>query len=105
LDAAGDLAISWIRRGRIDADSWLAEEIPLGEETEAYRIAVLSEAGGTVRMAPVSAPSWTYTQQQMAADFGAIPESITVAVSQLGALGEGVPATATVPIRIGRAHV
>jgi len=99
LDASGDLAISWIRRGRIDADSWLSEEIPLGEETEAYRIAVLSEERGTVRMVTVSAPSWTYTHQQMAADFGAIPERITVTVSQLGALGEGVPATATVPIR------
>ncbi|TWG99319.1 hypothetical protein L598_001500000420 [Mesorhizobium sp. J18] len=99
LDADGDLAISWMRRGRIDADSWLTEEIPLGEETEAYRIAVMSEAGGTVRAATVSVPSWTYRQEQISVDFGEIPESITVTISQLGALGAGVPATASILVR------
>src|SRR5690606_4112772 len=30
--AGGDLDLTWIRRGRVDADSWLGEDIPLGEE-------------------------------------------------------------------------
>ncbi|MGU3574767.1 glycoside hydrolase TIM-barrel-like domain-containing protein [Brucellaceae bacterium C25G] len=29
---------TWIRRGRIDADSWLGDDIPLGEERERYQL-------------------------------------------------------------------
>jgi hypothetical protein len=31
-EASGDLQFRWIRRGRIDADSWLATDMALGEE-------------------------------------------------------------------------
>ncbi len=34
----GDLRFQWIRRGRIDADSWMGEDIPLGEVTEKYQV-------------------------------------------------------------------
>src|SRR5690606_12796543 len=34
----GDLQLSWIRRGRIDADKWEGLDIPLGEEREEYRL-------------------------------------------------------------------
>ena len=37
MDAGGDLTLSWVRRGRIDADSWTPSEIPLGEEREEYQ--------------------------------------------------------------------
>src|SRR5690606_180185 len=36
--AGGDAVLHWIRRGRIGADSWLASDIPLGEESERYRV-------------------------------------------------------------------
>jgi hypothetical protein len=36
-----DIALSWIRRTRIDGDTWQAFEVPLGEETERYQIRVL----------------------------------------------------------------
>lgn len=36
--ANGDLSFRWIRRGRIDADSWMGEDIPLGEATEKYLV-------------------------------------------------------------------
>lgn len=42
--ANDDLSFNWIRRGRIDADgwpdNWFFEDIPLGEEREAYRIEI-----------------------------------------------------------------
>ena len=34
----GDLAFQWIRRGRLDADSWMGEDIPLGEIAEKYQV-------------------------------------------------------------------
>ena len=42
----GDWRLSWIRRSRIGGDSW--DEVPLGEEREAYRLEILDGAGGTV---------------------------------------------------------
>ncbi len=42
----GDLSVSWIRRGRIDADAWGTGDIPLGEESEAYLVEI--SAGGEV---------------------------------------------------------
>lgn len=67
--ANGDLLFSWIRRGRIDADDWLGEDIPLGEEREAYRIEIRLD-GDVVRSIQTSAPSWTYGLSERQADLG-----------------------------------
>ncbi|WP_424979545.1 baseplate multidomain protein megatron [Leisingera sp. S232] len=54
-----DIPVSWIRRSRVEGDSWDLEEVPLGEEIEAYRIRVMR--GGTVlREASSATPFWTY---------------------------------------------
>jgi len=37
----GDVAGRWVRRGRIDADSWQSTEIPLGEDREAYVVRIV----------------------------------------------------------------
>ena len=90
----GDLAFSWTRRGRIDADKWQGPDIPLGEEREEYRIEIASAGGEAVRMATVAEPSWLYPAAAITADFGAQPEEIELTVRQLGvAVGWGVPAT------------
>ena len=52
---AGDVAFTWVRRGRIDADSWLGGEIPLGESRERYRVEIL-RGPAVVRSGEVSAP-------------------------------------------------
>ncbi|MEK1890328.1 MAG: hypothetical protein AAAB35_22755 [Phyllobacterium sp.] len=65
----GDLQFRWIRRGRIDADNWLATDIPLGEDREAYRIRV-RVGERLVRSADVAGPSWTYAQSQRRDDLG-----------------------------------
>ncbi len=91
--ASGDLAISWIRRGRIDADNWLAAEIPLGGETEAYRIEIGPVGGDPVRTATSSSSNWLYQASQIAADFSPVPQEIEVSVSQLSATaGWGIEA-------------
>ena len=77
----GGVALSWIRRGRLSADSWEAAEIPLGEEAEAYRVEI-RDGGALVRAAETGAPNWTYTAAMIAADFGGSPGVATVAVAQ-----------------------
>lgn len=57
------IAVSSIRRGRIDADSWLAADIPAGEEREAYQIEI-RKGGVLVRTADVDNANWSYSASQ-----------------------------------------
>ncbi|WP_411035091.1 glycoside hydrolase/phage tail family protein [Shinella sp. BYT-45] len=93
--ADGIARFSWVRRGRIDSDSWLAAEIPLDEPSEAYRLDILS--GGTVvRSVETGAPSYAYPAADELADFGAPQATIAIRVRQLGrAVPLGLPAEAT----------
>lgn len=91
--ANGDLAFSWVRRGRIDADSWEAGEIPLGEETEQYRVVISTVHGESVRSQTVAQPVWTYTAAAIESDLGPVVGEIDVIVSQLSmSAGWGIPA-------------
>ncbi|MBN9076943.1 MAG: host specificity protein [Rhizobiales bacterium 65-79] len=95
----GDIDISWIRRGRIDADSWLPAEIPLGEETEAYQVDIAPAEGDTVRSVTVSSPMWSYAAGAVAEDFPVPPEAVRVTVRQVSAtVGPGLPASVTFPL-------
>ena len=78
--SGGDLALNWIRRTRIDGDSWDQAEVPLGETAENYRVQV--HAGETLlRDVTRSSPEWTYSVGDQASD-GASGE-ITISVAQL----------------------
>jgi hypothetical protein len=66
-DGAGNLAVSWIRRTRIDGDSWASTEVPLGEAREEYLVRVLQGAA-LVRELSVFAPAWTYSASLRASD-------------------------------------
>jgi hypothetical protein len=59
LAANGDRTFAWIRRTRINGDSWDIPDVPLGEESESYQVRVLQ--GQTVlREVLVNSPTWTY---------------------------------------------
>ncbi|MGR3270442.1 host specificity protein [Thalassococcus profundi] len=74
--------IEWIRRTRLDGDSWDGAEVPLGEEREAYLVRV--RRGQTVlREVDVTAPSWTYGATQQAADLA--QGAVEIAVAQISA--------------------
>ena len=92
--SGGDLALTWVRRGRLDADDWAAADIPLGEEREEYRIEIAAVGGSTVRTAAAGTPAYFYAAASIAADFGTPPASIDVTVRQLSlAAGWGLPVT------------
>lgn len=91
-----DLTFSWVRCGRVDADDWAGEDIPLGEEAERYRIEVGHPDASPLRVVVVSAPQWTYAAGEIAADFGAMPATIQLSARQVGArTGAGLEARAT----------
>jgi len=82
-DGAAGHVVRWVRRTRINGDSWDLAEVPLGESFEAYRVRVW--AGGEMqREETVTAPTWTYDAAALAADGVAAP--FTVAVAQISDL-------------------
>jgi hypothetical protein len=87
------VTLDWIRRGRIDADSWDVPEIPLGEVSERYLVRVLS--GALVRReVEVTAPSWTYSPSAQLSDGAAPGDQVQVAqISERFGPGPFVAAT------------
>lgn len=64
---SGDITFNWVRRTRIEGDSWDLAEVPLGEEALAFRLRI-RKAGAVLREVPVEATSWTYSAADQAAD-------------------------------------
>ena len=86
--------IRWMRRARFGGDSWEALEVPLNEETEAYRIEILDD-GEPVRIIEAVTSKALYTSADEIADFGAPQTLLEVRVAQLSAVaGAGRARTA-----------
>ncbi len=96
---ADGILLSWIRRTRLDGDSWDVAEVPLGEETEAYGLDIL-DGGGAVRRSVASATTeWLYAHADELADFGGPQGQISLRVAQLSRVaGRGFDAARTVPV-------
>jgi len=87
---SGGFEFAWTRRGRIDADSWLANEIPLGEDEERYA-AQLNDADGVFASAELAEPRWEVPTAEIAGR-----GEIVLQVSQMSrAVGSGIPASRT----------
>ncbi|MBU2960144.1 glycoside hydrolase/phage tail family protein [Citreicella sp. C3M06] len=55
----GMVSLSWIRRTRIDGDSWDLADVPLGEDSESYIVRLIQ--GDTVlHRAAVSSAAWSF---------------------------------------------
>lgn len=63
----GDLAVTWVRRTRVDGDSWDVPEVPLGEESEAYLLRLL-RGTEVIRETTVSDARWQYSAVDQIAD-------------------------------------
>jgi hypothetical protein len=88
------VTFSWVRRTRIDGDSWVGE-VPLGEESEQYVLDILSGTS-VVRTLNATTPIALYAVADELADFGAPQTSLAVRVTQLSAtVGAGFSASAT----------
>ncbi|MCB1343172.1 MAG: glycoside hydrolase TIM-barrel-like domain-containing protein, partial [Pseudooceanicola sp.] len=76
--AGSELGLTWVRRTRIDGDSWDLPEVPLGEETEQYQVRV-RRGNAILREASTTAPQWTYAAAAQAADGAMAGDVIEVA--------------------------
>jgi hypothetical protein len=96
---SGDgIVLSWIRRTRLDGDSWEVAEVPLSESEERYEIDILD--GETIRrVLQATTTQALYTSAHEIADFGAPLDAISVRVVQMSAVaGRGTHAHATLAI-------
>ncbi|GAA6207813.1 glycoside hydrolase TIM-barrel-like domain-containing protein [Cognatishimia sp. WU-CL00825] len=84
----GSIAASWVRRTRIDGDSWDGPEVPLGEEAELYIVRVF-EGADLRREVQVSTPEWRYSIADQIAD--GVAGLLRFQVTQVSArFGEGL---------------
>lgn len=83
--SGNDRLVTWVRRTRIDGDSWLSSEAPLGEEREAYLLRVTDAAGAVLRQVEVTQPQWTYPAAWRAADGAGVKVSVAQLSARFGA--------------------
>ena len=89
--------LSWIRRTRIDGDGW-GVEVPLGEETEAYTLDILS-GGSMVRSIACVVPQALFANADELSDFGSVRTSLHIRVAQVSAtVGTGRAADVTLAV-------
>jgi hypothetical protein len=74
----GALSVTWVRRTRIDGDSWEALEVPLGEETETYVLRMVKD-GVMLREEVLDTSAFEYSSGAQASDGAGTPFSIEVA--------------------------
>jgi len=95
---ADGIALSWLRRTRIDGDSWDLAEVPLGEEMERYEVRILDDAT-ILHTEIVNEPGWLYPAAQELADFGEMQPEIVVSIAQTSvAVGRGRAWSGTVSV-------
>jgi hypothetical protein len=88
LDATsveGDIALRWVRRTRIDGDSWQGNEVPLGEASERYHVQFISN-GVVIRERTVATTAAVYTAAERDADgvTGALEFAVAQVSEQFG---------------------
>lgn len=77
-----DVVFSWIRRTRLDGDSWDIGGVALGEERETYLLEIMRGAA-VRREVTLSEPSYRYEAADILADFGADPGRFTIRIAQI----------------------
>jgi hypothetical protein len=95
------ITLSWVRRTRIGGE-WKdgTGDVRLGETSEAYEVDILASPGGAVkRTLSSTAPSVTYANTDIVADFGGVPASLAVVVYQISAvIGRGFGRAVTLEV-------
>jgi len=94
-DVTGNVTLSWVRRSRIDADSWDLAEVPLGEEAEQYVIR-LRQGNDILREEMVNAPVWSYDMAAQVQD-SVLPGAVLEVAQVSARFGPGPFETVAMP--------
>jgi hypothetical protein len=98
LRSGDGVHVAWVRRTRVGGDAWEAEDVPLGEERERYRVDILN-GSDVVRTLTASEPTALYAAADEIADFGSAQSSLTIRVAQVSTTaGRGIAAEATLSL-------
>ncbi len=96
-DMDGNLAVSWIRRTRINGEWQDNTDVPLAEESECYDVEVMNGAEVVRSFSAVTEATVTYSAAAQMADFGEVQNSVSLRVYQLSAIvGRGKVAVVVV---------
>ena len=79
----GSYNVSWIRRGRINSDSWDSADIPLDAQAEQYLLKIFDLEGNLKRDVTRFVPSFSYENQMYDEDFGSENSDFRIEVLQL----------------------
>jgi hypothetical protein len=92
----GDLTLTWVRRTRLSVPGLGGGPVPLGEQSEAYEVEILSGAT-VVRTIAAQAPLAAYTAAQQTADGLTPGAAVSGTIYQIsGSRGRGRPLAFTV---------
>ncbi len=96
-ESTGDYTITWIRRTRINGDSWdYTDDVPLNEAYEKYEVDVLDGGGTVVRTLTVTDDTEvTYTAAQQATDGISAPFNVDI-YQMSDQVGRGIARRATI---------
>lgn len=95
-DESGNLTLTAVRRSRLGGGWQDFDQLPLGEEVEAYEIDIMDGAS-VVRVIHATTTTVEYSAADQTADFGAPQDPVTVRWHQMSAtVGRGFPGVATV---------
>ncbi len=75
----GDITLNWVRRTRIDGDTWDAFDAPLAEERELYEVVVRNEANAVLRRTTTPSAAYVYSMADQVVDGAVLPLSVSVA--------------------------
>ena len=81
-DTDGAWLFEWVRRTRLDGDSWEAAEVPLAEETETYLLRVVQGAE-VLREVVLETSGYVYDAAEQASD--GITGAFRIEVAQVSA--------------------
>ncbi|WP_193175896.1 baseplate multidomain protein megatron [Oricola nitratireducens] len=97
--ADGGIALVWIRRTRIDGDSWLGTDVPLGEAEERYAVRIY-DGESALFSAEATDPALILDAATVTSlDLDAPDAALDLEVTQISqSVGEGIPARATILI-------
>ena len=98
-DAALNLTIKWVRRGRIGGEWRDVVDVPVGEDSEAYEVEIWTSGYATLKrtITGLTSASASYTAAEQTTDFGATQSTVYCRVYQLSALvGRGTKLQGTV---------
>ena len=67
-NANGDLSIGWIRRTRVDGDSWMGLDVPIAETEESYLLRILDNDDKVIREVVIPTASFVYAGGMQSTD-------------------------------------